>query len=233
MKKLIFAAILLSATSASAADLPPQQPSPYRPPAAVVSPAFDWTGFYIGAMGGYGWSNNVTIGGIAITNPDFGGGFAGGTLGYNVQMGQIVFGVEADAAWSDINHTETDFIFGTPLTFQDKILSFGSITARGGVAVNNVLIYGKGGYAWTDNQISASVLGLTASESHFHNGWTVGGGIEWAFAGSWSVKGEYMFAQYLSETYLASLGGVALAANVNTVKVGINYRFNAPVTARY
>lgn len=228
MKKLIFAVILLFATSASAADLPPQQPSPYRPP-AVVSPAFDWTGFYIGAMGGYGWSNSFTIGGIAVSNPDFSGGFAGGTLGYNVQMGQFVFGVEADAAWSDINHTETVFL----VTAQDKLQSFGSVTARGGVAVNNVLIYGKGGYAWTDNQISASALGLTFSESHFHNGWTIGGGVEWAVAGPWSVKGEYMFARYLNETYLAALGGVTLAADVHTVKLGINYRFNAPITARY
>jgi outer membrane immunogenic protein len=229
MKKLIFTAILLSVTSASAADLPPQpQQQPYRAPVAVA-PAFDWTGFYVGAMGGYGWSDSATIGGIAITNPDFRGGFAGGTLGYNVQMGQLVLGVETDAAWSDINHTETVFL----LTAQDRFLSFGSVTARGGVAVNNVLIYGKGGYAWTDNQISASALGLTLSESHFHNGWTIGGGVEWAFAGAWSVKGEYMFARYLSETYLAALGGLTLAADVNTVKVGVNYRFNAPITARY
>jgi outer membrane immunogenic protein len=225
LKKLIFAAVFLSATSASAADLPQQ---PYRAPVAV-SPAFDWSGFYIGAMGGYGWSDSVTIGGITDSNPDFSGGFAGGTLGYNVQMGQIVLGVEADAAWSDINHTETIFF----ATAQDKLLSFGSVTARAGVAVNNVLIYGKGGYAWTDNQISASALGLTASEAHFHNGWTIGGGVEWAFAGPWSVKGEYMFARYLNETYLAALGGVTLAADVQTVKAGINYRFNAPVTARY
>jgi outer membrane immunogenic protein len=226
MKKLVFL-FLLSATAASAADLP-AQPPPSRAP-IVVSPAFDWTGFYIGVMGGYGWSDSATIGGIAVSNPDLKGAFAGGTLGYNVQMGQFVFGIETDAAWSDINHTETVFF----VTAQDKFLSFGSVTARGGVALNNVLIYGKGGYAWTDNQISASAFGLTASESHFHNGWTIGGGIEWAFAGPWSVKGEYMFARYLSETYLAALGGVTLAADVNTVKAGINYRFNAPITARY
>jgi outer membrane immunogenic protein len=226
MKKLIFASILLSATAASAADLPPQ---PYRTP-IVASPAFDWSGFYIGAMGGYGWSDSATIGGIAVTNADLKGGFGGGTLGYNVQVGQFVVGVETDAAWSNINHTENVFGF---VTFQDKIQSFGSVAARGGIAVNNLLIYGKGGYAWLDNQISASALGLTVSESHFHSGWTVGGGIEYAFLGPWSVKGEYMFARYFKETYLAAAGGVTLAADVNTFKAGINYRFNAPVTARY
>jgi outer membrane immunogenic protein len=229
MKKPIFALILLSSTAASAADLPPQPQQPYRPP-VVVSPAFDWTGFYIGVMGGYGWSNSATVGGIAVTNADLKGGFAGGTVGYNFQMGQFVVGIETDAAWSDVNHTETIFSI---VTAQDKFQSFGSVTARGGIAVNNLLIYGKGGYAWTDNQISATAFGLTLSESHFHNGWTIGGGIEYAFAGPWSVKGEYMFARYLSQTYLAAAGGVTLAADLNTFKAGINYRFNAPITARY
>jgi outer membrane immunogenic protein len=229
LKKLIFALVLLSATAASAADLP-SQPQPYRP--VVVSPAFDWTGFYIGAMGGYGWSDSATIGGIAVTNPDFKGAFAGGTFGYNVQMSQLVFGVEVDGAWSSINHTETDLIFGVPLTLQDKIQAFGSVTGRLGVAVQNVLIYGKGGYGWIDNQISFSALGLTASESHFHNGWTIGGGVEFAFAGPWSVKGEYMFARYLNEPY-TQLNGTTLGADVQTIKAGINYRLNAPITARY
>src|ERR1700722_16880920 len=106
MKKFILGLVLLSATAASAADLPPQ---PYRP--VVASPAFDWTGFYTGAMGGYGWSNNAHIGGLNVTNANLKGGFVGGTLGANWQMGMLVLGVEADAAWSDINRTETVFVF--------------------------------------------------------------------------------------------------------------------------
>lgn len=227
MKRLVFVFVLLSVTAAKAADLP-SGPPPSRP--IAVSPAFDWSGFYIGIMGGYGWSNSATVGGIAVTDANLNGGFVGGTVGYNFQMGQFVVGIETDAAWSDINHTEN--VLGL-VTFEDKIQSFGSVTARGGFAVDNILIYGKGGYAWLDNQISASALGITASESHFHNGWTIGGGVEYAFLGSWSVKGEYMFARYFNETYLAALGGVTLAADVNTFKAGINYRFNAPITARY
>jgi outer membrane immunogenic protein len=230
MKKLIFAFVLLSATAASAADLP-SQAQPYRTP-IVASPAFDWTGFYVGLMGGYGWSDSATIGGITVTNADLKGAFAGGTLGYNVQMGQLVFGVEADAAWSDVNHTETDLVFGIPVTLQDKVQAFGSVTGRLGVALQNVLFYGKGGYGWMNNQISGSALGVTISENHFHNGWTIGGGAEFAFAGAWSLKAEYMFARYLNEPY-TQLGGITLAADVNTFKGGINYRFNAPITARY
>ena len=73
-------------------------------------------------------------------------------------------------------------------------------------------------------RMSATALGVTLSQSKFHSGWTVGGGAEWAFAGQWSAKAEYMFARYDSETYLAGLlaPGVKLGADVHTLKAGIN-----------
>ena len=230
MKKLLTAIILVtSAGTASAADLP--RAAPYQK-APIVSPAYNWTGFYVGAMGGYGWSNQVTVNGVALTDADIKGGFGGGTAGFNYQApgSMFVFGVETDAAWSNIERSET--ILG--ITAQERINSFGSVTGRVGVAIDAVLLYGKGGYAWANNEISASVLGLTVSESHFHSGWTAGGGVEWAFSGLWSAKAEYMFARYSEERYLAALGGVDLGADVHTVKAGINYRFGGgnPVVAK-
>jgi outer membrane immunogenic protein len=232
LKKIFLATVAFLSLNAwaSAADLPPQQPYARAP--VAVAPAYDWTGFYVGVMGGYGWANDATVGNVAVTDANLKGGFAGGTVGANWQMGQFVIGAESDAAWSNINRTETVGI----VTLKDQVQAFGSVTARAGFAANNVLIYGKGGYGWMNNQISASVAGLTFSESHFHNGWTAGGGAEFAFAGPWSAKVEYMFAQYFKETYLAALGGVSLAADVHTVKAGVNYRFGwapAAVTARY
>ena len=72
-------------------------PVPYTK-AAAVAPGYNWTGFYVGAMGGYGWSRT---GGV-----DFNGGFAGGTIGANWQMSNIVLGIEGEGAWSNIgqNH---------------------------------------------------------------------------------------------------------------------------------
>jgi outer membrane immunogenic protein len=240
MKAIVLSVIAASAftTIAHAADLPQQQPQYPAPAPVVVNPAYNWSGFYIGAMGGYGWSNNATVGGITVTNVDMKGGFVGGTIGGNYQAGQLVVGIEGDGAWSDVNRTETDFILGVPVTLQDKIQAFGSVTGRLGFAAQNVLVYGKGGYGWMNNQISGSAFGLTLAESHFHSGWTAGGGVEIAFAGPWSAKVEYMYAQYFNESYLTSFypGGISLATNVNTVKVGVNYRFGltpAPVTARY
>jgi outer membrane immunogenic protein len=88
MNRLLLAAALLSvATAASAADIPAR---PYtKAPPPLVSPAYNWSGFYIGAMGGYGWDSG-----------DSSGGFGGGTIGYNWQLpgSQFVFGIEVDAA---------------------------------------------------------------------------------------------------------------------------------------
>jgi outer membrane immunogenic protein len=228
MKKIITLAALMTiaAATSNAADLPSQQP--YRAP-PMVSPLYDWTGFYLGVMGGYGFANNATVGNLNITDANLKGGFAGGTVGANWQMGQFVIGLETDAAWSFVGRTDSAF----GLTLKDQVQAFGSVTGRAGIALNNVLIYTKGGYAWMDNKISASFLGLTGSESHFHSGWTAGAGAEFAFAGPWSAKFEYMFAQYFKETYLPRLGGVDLAVDVHTFKAGINYRFGGPVAARY
>jgi outer membrane immunogenic protein len=227
MKKILLAA--LAATSltsvASAADMAARMPMKAPP---IVSPAYNWTGFYIGAMGGYGWSDEVRAraGGVvvALSTDELRGGFVGGTLGYNWQMGQWVIGLEADAAWSDMRVTDTVLA----VTLQDRIRAFGSVTGRIGIlAAPSMLLYAKGGFAWADNRISATAGLLTFAESNVHTGWTIGGGGEWKFAPNWSAKVEYMYADYGYENYLAGFvaGGVDLAVTTHTIKGGINYQF--------
>jgi len=184
-------------------------------------------------MGGYGWSDEVKVAGVTVTDADIKGGFAGGTIGYNYQApgSQFVFGVEADAAWADLSHSEAVAPVGTA---KQRVNAFGSVTGRVGVAVDAVLLYAKGGYAWANNEFSLVTPGVTFSDSRLHSGWTVGGGAEWAFAGPWSAKAEYMFARYDSENYGVA-PGVGFGLDVHTIKAGVNYRFGGtgPVVAKY
>jgi len=219
MKRLLLAGVALSvASAASAADM---QARPYTkaPPPAIVSPAYNWSGFYVGAMGGYGWGTNAGS-----------GGFGGGTVGYNWQFpgSQFVFGVEVDAAGASLKDSFSIEDQGI-VAFQDsKINAFGSVTGRAGFAMDAVLLYAKGGFAWGNNKTTVSIpaFGLTSSDSHTHTGYTLGGGVEYMFAPNWSAKGEYMFTSLGSENYNL-LGDQLASGNIDfhTIKVGVNYHF--------
>ena len=231
MKKILLASASLFALStvapATAADLAAR---PYaKAPAAVVA-IHDWSGFYLGVVGGGAWEN-------ASGDPKMKGGFVGGTAGYNWQAGNVVFGLEADGAWADVSATATGVTtvpgFGVvTATATSKTDAMGTVRGRIGWAVNQVLFYGTGGYAWIDNKITLSALGVTASDSKFHSGWTVGAGVEAFFAPQWSVKGEYLYRSLGGQTYFS--GALPTGTlNFHTVQVGVNYHFGAPVVAKY
>jgi len=202
----------------------------YTKAPAAVAAIHDWSGFYLGVVGGGAWEN-------ASTDPKMKGGFVGGTAGYNWQAGNVVFGVEADGAWADVNASITGvtFVPGVGVvaaTASSKTDAMGTVRGRIGWAVNQVLFYGTGGYAWIDNKITLSALGVTASDSKWHSGWTVGAGVEAFFAPQWSVKGEYLYRSLGGETYFA--GALPTGTlNLHTVQVGVNYHFGGPVIAKY
>ena len=200
---------------AAAADLAAR---PYtKAPAAAIA-INNWTGFYIGAMGGYAQENSSDIGTLS-------GGFAGGTVGYNWQAGNLVLGLEADGAWADVGAT-----LGIPgfASVDYTIRSMGTVRGRIGYAFDQVLLYGTGGYAWSDNRLSATALGVSVSDSQFHSGWTVGAGVEVMFAPKWSVKAEYLYRSFEGQTYFAGIAAPGVATgtiNLNSVQVGVNYHF--------
>ncbi len=223
MKKVLLASACLFALAApaSAADLAAR---PYTKAPVAVASVYNWTGFYLGIVGGGAWQ--------ADSDPKMKGGFVGGTAGYNWQTGNVVFGLEADGAWADVSASATGPVpgFGV-VTASSKTDAMGTVRGRIGYAVNNVLFYGTGGYAWIDNKLSAAP-GLTISDSKFHSGWTVGAGIEAFFAPQWSVKGEYLYRSLGGETYFSGLVPTG-TVNFHTVQVGVNYHFGGPVVAKY
>lgn len=222
MKKLLLAsaALFALAAPASAADLAAR---PYTKAPAPVAAVYNWTGFYLGIVGGGAWED--------ADSPRMQGGFVGGTVGYNWQTANVVFGIEADGAWADVNASAT----ALGVTVSSKTDAMGTVRGRIGWAVNNVLLYGTGGYAWIDNEISVSALGATVSDSKWHSGWTVGAGVEAFVAPQWSVKGEYLYRSLGGETYFSGLGAPINTGTLNfhTVQVGVNYHFGAPLVAKY
>ena len=97
MKRLALGILLASvAGAACAADLPAPPTATYSKAPPIVSPVTNWSGFYVGAMGGYASENNSD-------GPGVKGGFGGGTVGYNWQFSNIVAGIEADGAFADVS----------------------------------------------------------------------------------------------------------------------------------
>jgi outer membrane immunogenic protein len=217
MKKFLLTTVglvALGVAPALAADLPARA---YTKAPVAPAPIYNWTGLYIGAMGGYGKEDA----GISPMS----GGFGGGTLGYNWQTGFVVLGVEADAAWSNINATATLAGVGTASA---KIQDLGTVRGRIGYAFDPFLLYATGGYAWADTKLSATALGVSIADSKVLNGWTVGAGIEAMFAPHWSVKGEYLYRSFESQNFFTNLvpGGIpSQTVKVNSFQVGVNYHF--------
>jgi outer membrane immunogenic protein len=205
MNRIVGAAALLvmvAGGSAAAADLP--HPSYYTAPAPLS--AYSWTGPYLGGNLGYEW-------GATSNNPTRPSGFAGGVEGgYNWQSGQFVFGGEADIQLSGATDTFAPWKFSNPW--------FGTVRARAGYAVSNLLIYGTAGLAF--GELQAETFGLV-TETHINAGWTAGAGVEAAFAANWSAKIEYLFVDLASNNYAVT--GTSNGLSASLFRMGINYHF--------
>ena len=225
MKRVLLAsvgALTLAALvgPAAAADLPARR---YEPPAArapAFAPVYNWTGFYIGVNGGGGWGRSRWD---TADNFNTSGWLVGGTAGYNWQMGQTVFGVEGDVDWSNIKGTTTTFC-----TFGCNTNNTWLSTVRGrlGYAFDRFMPFITGGLAVGD--IRASTPGF-AGASTTNAGWTVGGGVEFALAGNWTAKAEYLYVDLGNLNCGFACGGGVANENVsfrtNIVRGGLNYRF--------
>jgi outer membrane immunogenic protein len=217
MRKLLLAGVALIAlgsVSASAADIQRRQVMPAKAP-LYMAPPYNWTGFYVGINGGGAWGSSDFSAPFPTGAFDLSGGLVGGTVGYNWQMGQFVFGVEGDIDWSHISGSTA--CGGTSCETKNDWLA----TARGrlGYAFDRFLPYVTGGAAF--GNIKTNIPGV-GSTSDTNVGWTVGGGIEAAVAGPWTAKVEYL---YVDLGRGGSILGSDAKFNANVVRAGLNYRF--------
>jgi len=232
---------------AAAADLPIET-YPVRP----VMVVFRWTGVYAGVHAG-GASGYVTetpiafllssVGIIAPLPASFSpsGWLAGGQIGANYQVESWVLGVEAQASWANLTGstacTATGLTPGLILgagNCTSKIDSLGTAAARLGMAFDRLLLYGKGGAAWTNDNyqvlVAAALRPLLFSSNQTRWGWVVGLGVEYAFTDNWTAKLEYNYMDLgnYALNFNEATTSVYLNSNVrervNLVKVGVNYR---------
>jgi outer membrane immunogenic protein len=253
MKKLVLAAsiLALSTAAASAADLAPRY---YKAPPPMMAAIYDWSGFYVGANGGWGTSHNcwtrtatagVAIAAVSEGCHDSSGGTVGGQVGDRWQANNWVFGLEAQGNWADFRGSNASLLFGGIATNRTKIDAFGLFTGQVGYAWNNALFYVKGGAAITDNRYEglATVGGfVTDRASDARWGGTVGAGVEYGFAPNWSAALEYdhMFMgknNYGFNSVFPAAGfgtrSEDIKQDVDLVTVRVNYRFGGPIVARY
>jgi outer membrane immunogenic protein len=216
MKKFLLATIAiisLGTASGNAADLPVK-----APPMVAPMAAYNWTGLYLGAH----------VGGAFPGSNFFGNDdarlMAGVQIGADYQFASNwVTGLEANYSFVDSRDSGVNF-------FANRNL--GSVTGRLGYTWGPALLYAKGGFAWADTRRS---FGFT---SNGENGYTIGGGLEYMLAPSWSAKLEYQYYNFGDVTF-ASAPPVVLTTFRNdehTIKLGLNYRFNfagMPATRGY
>jgi outer membrane immunogenic protein len=251
MRKFLLAtsalAALVMAAPANAADMRVKaQPLPPPPP-----PCAQFGGFYLGGHVGAAYVRRET------TDHDFlwngattvstGSGFMGGLQGgYNWQFRCAVFGFEADASWASDRNRELRLTFFDPdqeFLLRRELKSFGTLRARTGVVVDNVMLYVTGGLAWAriNNSITfvdlQENLAFTASNDKTRWGWTAGFGSEWAFGGGWSIKSEALFMQFerrdfdltFPERFVVGNPCVACRFTSDTsawvARIGLNYIF--------
>lgn len=217
MKKLLLATVgilALGIASAAAADLPRAMPA--KAPAYTPPPLYNWTGLYIGINGGGGWGSSDFSAPFSSGSFDTSGGLIGGTMGYNWQMGQVVFGLEGDLDWSNIRGSS---VCGGITTCETRNDWLGTFRGRLGYALDRFMPYVTGGLAV--GNVKTSVAGFGDS-SDTRAGWTLGGGIEAAIAGPWTAKVEYLYVD-LGNT--GSVFGSDASFHTNIVRAGLNYRF--------
>ncbi|HEY2528571.1 MAG TPA: outer membrane beta-barrel protein [Xanthobacteraceae bacterium] len=212
-------AVSLESTVADAADAagPPAYRVPPPPP-----PYYNWSGFYVGAHAGVGWSD----GGGSNSSGFVGGGQAG----FNYQMNQWVWGLEGDISGTSIRDTASAAVVGPGAVLSSNATAsldwIATVTPRVGYAFDNWLVYGKVGGAWAhaSGNVTAAINGVqmaSVSVNSTNSGVVFGVGTEYALRGNWTAKLEYDIFDFSSGSSFSN-------SNFQVLKAGLNYRFGSP-----
>ena len=155
----------------------------------------------------------------------------GGTIGYDVDLGSVVIGPEAELTGST---ADTDFENGDFEGFGFGNVSAGRdlyLGARVGVKANeNMMFYAKGGYTNAKLNVRTSD-GTTEFDTDYDlDGYRVGGGLEYAFGNNLFTNIEYRYSNYSEaevtfDDSLADSDRFDVDTDRHQVTVGLGMRF--------
>jgi outer membrane immunogenic protein len=240
MKRVLFTTVALGAlalgSQAMAADLPVKA-------APLAPPTYDWSGFYVGGFGGYGFGNqniNNSTGpaGFANFTANFEshGPMAGGEIGYNWMVARdIMFGLEGDGAWTNIRGNDN---FALGWDDANHLKWVGSLRVRSGFTVDRLLMFFTGGWAVGDIDHTNTNPGFGVDTFSAHrSGLTAGGGIAYAITNNLIGKIEYRYYDLGTYHRDAPTNGAlpyTVANTYSTVLLGLDFKFGGgPVVAKY
>ena len=242
---LLASALCVLPVAASAADLPMK-----APPMRMVQPMpFTWTGFYVGGSAGFisqnsqgtdlGGPTSGTGGLIGLAGDQYGisgiGGIFGVNVGYNWQFDpHWVLGIEADIAGATLNNSGNGFSGFSNSEVTSKLSALGTVRGRIGYAFDRALVYATGGLAYGNVHNRASFQQeaiYTVDQYSWKTGWTVGGGLEYAFMNNWTVRVEGLYVDLGTTTLNAPGSGPTSGCNFGFKnryalgRIGLNYKF--------
>ena len=231
MKRLLIttAAVALMSTAGFAADLPAFEPAP-----AMIAPtqtASNWSGFYVGLHGGYGWANldDSDDDTFNFDNADLAGAVIGGQLGMNFQWDMFVLGIEGDASWSGID-LDDDFEFDDEGVLEEDFeLGYdwlASVRGRLGLGFDRFLVYGTGGVAFAnfdDGGFESDGL-FDDGDSDVQVGWVAGGGAEFLLTDNVSLGAEYLHYEF-DDTFDDEAANID--SSVDVIRGRVNVKFGS------
>ncbi|WP_413990130.1 outer membrane protein [Labrys okinawensis] len=237
-------ATLVFCGAAAAADLAPRVAEPVAPAAAT----FSWTGFYAGLHAGAAFNKADTSAGAfdglgRLDEKLDSTGFVGGVhVGYNQQFdGGFVVGIEGDIDYRNLNKKKAvpGDSFPAPgggdvdASAYRKIESDwqGSLRARAGYAIGNILPYLTAGVAFSDEKYTDGQATTGYSSFRHENstviGWTAGAGVEYAMTDNWLVRGEVRYTDFGSKSFRFSDDDDRTTVKLREISttLGVSYKF--------
>jgi high affinity Mn2+ porin len=175
--------------------------APIASPIGPLEAGSVWSGWYLGGHAGYAHGKaSVALPDSAVpsSTSSFGSLNGGALVGYATQLrSRLVIGLEGDISFP--NFLDDDDLVSSRQTsggsVAERLDLFGRARGRLGYAFDRWLVYGAGGFAWSLGRFiqSPGAMKVEDASLHFRPGWTMGAGLEFAFAPRWSARIEYVY----------------------------------------